>query len=467
MTFQYISCSYKGMSKLPYTVEVKVRSFSPENLDVLAGSPFCFFLDSAGGRGGRYSYFGTDPVRTFSSTGGTVTIDGHTFIDNPTRALGRFETAASRLPHDPYLPFSGGLVGFVGHSWPRDPASVPDTCALPDAWFGLYDTILTFDHLEGACWISSMGVGENGEASYDLAKQKCERFSSLFQKDTKARGRGYIIKPLIPEPISNFGKDRYISAIEVARGQLNKKEWQRANLARRFHAPVAVGAWSIHKLLRQKNPTPYASFMRCGNFELLSTSPSCFLQIEGSKLICNVVQKSIARTADPIKDKLNTTELLHSSVDYDPVVLGDENSLENVLTKRPELAPAHLESDNRSHYLINQIEGKKISGCTATDCLASAMPGASMTGVPKAPVNSWLKVTEPARRHVYTGAMGYIGTGGSAQFNMAVRTMIVKDQVAFVHAGWQIDNQTDAEEAYYNSKTNINRLFEEIKGLGF
>lgn len=458
-----------GMTKFPYTVEVRLKRFSPENFNRLADQPFCFFLDSArdGRRGGRFSFFGIDPVRTFSSHGGFITVDGHAFIDDPIHALKCFEKSVKRLPYDPYLPFNGGLVGFVGHSWPDNSAYTPDPCSLPDAWFGLYDTILTFDHLEESCWISSMGLNENGETDLDTAKERCDKIQGLLENDSENSKDRYIIKPLTPKPISTFAKDAYAKAIATVKKSLNKNEWQRTNLARRFHAPVATDAWSIHKMLREKNPTPYASFMRCGNFELLSTSPSCFLQLEEDKLVCNVVQKSIARTNDPVKDKLNRTELKQRSLDKDPVVLGDENSVGNILTRKPEFRPAELESDSRSHYLVNRIEGKKIKGFTATDCLTATMPGASMTGVPKIPVNRWLRKTEPSRRNIYTGTMGYIGTGGKAQFNTAVRTMMIKDQVAFVHSGWQIDHKTDVEEAYETSKTNINRLFEDINGLGF
>jgi anthranilate/para-aminobenzoate synthase component I len=455
------------MSKLPYSIDVRLKSFSPENLDPLVSRPFCFFLDSAehGKKNGRYSFVGIDPVRTFSSVGGFVTIDGHTFIDNPVYALEQFETSLADLPFDPYLPFQGGLVGFVGHGWPPQTTSNDDS-EIPDAWFGLYDTVLTYDHLEKSCWVSSIGLSKEGTTSLDLAKFKCERIVGLLNRKTFSNRDSYIIKPLVPEPVSTFNEGDYVSAICEAKTNLHNKEWQRATVAQRFHAPVATTAWSIHKLLRNNNSTSYASFLRCGNFELLSTSPSCFLKIDRGNLTCNVVQKSLAKDGDGAKDRLNQIELLHQSPEFDPAVTDDENSLSKVIDGKPALTPAHLESDMRSHYLINQIRGKKIKGSSSTSCLAAAMPGASMTGVPKAPVNNWLRKTEPSKRSIYTGAIGHIDPAGNAQFNMAVRTMVVKDQLAYVHSGWQIEAGTEAEEAYHRTKTSVNQLFENINGLG-
>ncbi len=456
------------MEKLPYSLDIRLKTFSPDIFDVLVESPYCFFLDSAGARGseGRYSFFGIDPVRTFASFGGMIALDGHEFIDNPVQALHRFERTVSRLPTDSYLPFSGGLVGFVGHSWPNDVTDEDELCNLPDAWFGLFDTVVTYDHVEGTLWVTSLGLTREGQTSIDLAKERCEKMAERLLTRSQSAKDEYIIKPLTPDPISTFNKDTYMSAVQTVRDQLSTREWQRTNLARCFHAPIATDSWSIHKLLRKNNPTPYASFIRCGSFDILSTSPSCFLRIDGDEVICNVVQRSAGRHLDDIKDRMKVTELLHAHEDEDPAVLGDESALKSVLSRNPRCLPADLRSDARSHYLINQIEGKRRQGVSAIDCLAAAMPGASMTGVPKMPVNEWLRKTEPSRRNIYTGAMGYVATDGKAQFNMAVRTMTIRDQISFVHAGWQVDRETDPEEVYDTSDKNICSLFENIRELG-
>lgn len=453
--------------RLPYTHHLRIREFSVDILDDLAMEPFCFFLDSAGnaGESGCYSFFGVNPVRTFTSSDGLITIDGRTFIGNPVETLKRFEAWTADLPADPYLPFSGGMVGFLGHGWPDGIASKQDFFEMPDAWFGIFDTVLTFDHLEEDCWISSFGINDAGVPDIDTAKFKCEALEARLVSKKVAESK-YIIKPLTPEPVSSFSKDDYIKTVEIAKGSIRKREWQSASIAQRFHAPVVKDAWAIHKLLRQKNGAPYASFLRCGSFEVLSSSPSCFLRVGGGKITCNIVQKGIPKDADSIKDKMNREEILHNACAGGPIVLADETSLKSVTDGRLLEHPPAIESDARSHYITSRIEGMTRKGCTAVDCISAILPASSMTGAPKAVVNEWLKKAEPVKRHVYTGSMGYIDADGSAQFNHAVRTMITKDSVAFVHAGSHVECTTDAEEAFVNAKSIVDRLFEEIKGLG-
>jgi para-aminobenzoate synthetase component 1 len=282
-------CSYKDMAKAPYTEYINTRYISPKNLDKLINRPYCFFLDSSDQKKGRYSFVGIDPVKIFSSSGGFITIDGHTVIDDPVQALVKFEASIKSLPQDPYLPFHGGLVGFVGHGWPHNPADTNQYSHIPDAWFGLYDTILTIDHLEDSCFVSSLGLDETCKPDLDRAKWKCEHLLNILDLRKISPDNSYIIRTLMPDPATDFSEYEYVKTIDNAKEHLHSKEWLHINVAQRFYSPVATSAWAIHKHLRAKNPTPYASFMRCGSFEISSPSPSCFLKTDSERLLCNVV----------------------------------------------------------------------------------------------------------------------------------------------------------------------------------
>jgi anthranilate/para-aminobenzoate synthase component I len=61
------------------------------------------------------------------------------------------------------------------------------------------------------------------------------------------------------------------------------------------------------------------------------------------------------------------------------------------------------------------------------------MPASSMSGTPKLKTASVITEHEPVKRQVYTGAIGYIGLNGRSQFNVAVRTLLVRDSVAYLH----------------------------------
>ncbi|HEY8861523.1 MAG TPA: anthranilate synthase component I, partial [Candidatus Limnocylindria bacterium] len=119
-------------------LETPVSAFA--KLRPLGGA---FLLESAEGgeRMGRYSFIGVAPREL------VVSRDG-----DPLDALRRAMAKYDRPGGGPGLPrFSGGAVGYVGYEaarhFERIPLAPRDPHALPDAVFGIYDTVVAFDHL--------------------------------------------------------------------------------------------------------------------------------------------------------------------------------------------------------------------------------------------------------------------------------------------------------------------------------
>ena len=57
-----------------------------------------------------------------------------------------------------------------------------------------------------------------------------------------------------------------------------------------------------------------------------------------------------------------------------------------------------------------------------------------MTGAPKVRAMQIIDELEPVGRGVYCGAVGHVGDGW-AEFNVAIRTMVLAGGVAHVHVG--------------------------------
>ena len=55
---------------------------------------------------------------------------------------------------------------------------------------------------------------------------------------------------------------------------------------------------------------------------------------------------------------------------------------------------------------------------------------------------------EPVKRNVYTGSIGYIGFDGDTDLNIAIRTIIIKDEDAYFNVGGGIVWDSIAEEEY-------------------
>ena len=107
----------------------------------------------------RHSILAWDPLATIAVAGGTVTIapeEGASFRPWSVRAADPFPVLRDLLPAEGApsgLPFGGGAIGYLGYGLrsaaERLDRTAPEPLGLPDAWFGLYDAALIFDHASG------------------------------------------------------------------------------------------------------------------------------------------------------------------------------------------------------------------------------------------------------------------------------------------------------------------------------
>jgi anthranilate synthase component 1 len=109
-----------------------------------------------------------------------------------------------------------------------------------------------------------------------------------------------------------------------------------------------------------------------------------------------------------------------------------------------------MEVERFSHvmHLVSSIVGTLRDGLRATDALRACFPAGTVTGAPKVRAMEVIAEQEPEVRGVYAGAVGYLAYGGNLDTAIALRTIVVRDGVAYVQAAAGIvADSTPAEEA--------------------
>ena len=112
---------------------------------------------------------------------------------------------------------------------------------------------------------------------------------------------------------------------------------------------------------------------------------------------------------------------------------------------RKVIQPRSLESYPTVFHAVATVAGRLRNEITFCDIIKAMFPGGSITGAPKIRSMEIIDETEPTARGVYTGSIGFIGLDGTACFNIAIRTMIIKDQKAYTQTGGGIVADSDAE----------------------
>ena len=86
-------------------------------------------------------------------------------------------------------------------------------------------------------------------------------------------------------------------------------------------------------------------------------------------------------------------------------------------------------------HIVSNVVGKLSKGFNFIDALKATLPAGTLSGAPKIRAMEIIDELEPTRRGLYAGAVGYIGFSGNMDTAIAIRTLIVKDQTAYLGVG--------------------------------
>jgi para-aminobenzoate synthetase component I len=438
-------------------------------VDALADLPGLVFLDSAARHAewGRYSFVMADPFGTFSVEGGTAFWNGEALAGHPVAEL-KERLARYRQPTIAGMPpFQGGAAGFVAYEFGRVLERLPlaaQEASGAQMILHFFDVVLAFDHVEGHAFLLSSGWPETDPARRRLS---AAARANLFRQRL-ARGR--VTVPPAPPPVrqwcSNFSREGFAAAVRAVISYILAGDIFQANIAQRFTASLPSGfdPRGYYRVLRAVNPAPFAALLNFGDLTLASSSPERFLTVRGGRVETRPIKGTAKRSGDPAADRMLAEQLLASEKDRaENVMIVDllRNDLSRVCRPHSVKVPVlcGLESFAGVHHLVSVVEGQLAEGRTAVDLLAAAFPGGSITGAPKIRAMEIITEIERCPRHAYCGAIGYFGFDGTADLNIAIRSVTFRNGIATFQAGGGITALSDPQAEYEETMIKAQRIF--------
>jgi anthranilate synthase component 1 len=94
-------------------------------------------------------------------------------------------------------------------------------------------------------------------------------------------------------------------------------------------------------------------------------------------------------------------------------------------------------------HTVSAIEGKLRPEFSALDAFAACFPAGTLSGAPKVRAMEIIEELEPVRRGAYGGAVMYADFAGNLDSCIAIRTMLMQGQRAYVQAGAGIVADSD------------------------
>ena len=223
-----------------------------------------------------------------------------------------------------------------------------------------------------------------------------------------------------------------------------------------------INPFELYQNLRNTAQPQYGWFLDLKLVNILSFSPERFFQVTNGRIVTSPIKGTRERSLNPMADKELAEELFQSKKDRaEHLMIVD--LLRNDLGKICEFGSINVKdlynvkSFETVHHMVTEINGYLKTNICELDIISSMFPGGSITGAPKERAMQIIDSLENYSRGIYTGTIGYITTKGDMDFNSAIRTMTIKDNIAIYPVGGGIVWDSKAEEEWNetNTKTKI------------
>ena len=439
-------------------VDIPTGTLTPvDAMRMLGTDSPCFLLESAEGREhlARWSILGHEPVSAIECDGSTT---------DPLDVLQR-DVAARRFATIDGLdvPFAGGAVGFLSYEAVRHYERVPharDVLHIPDAWFGVYDTVVAFDHVKERVLlignVRSDGQGGIAAAYADCVRRLADlerRLEHVVQPSTPLTRDGDGVVARAHDDSATMSRDAFFAAVERCHEYILAGDIFQVQISRRFALPLAGDAFDVYRILREVNPSPYMFYLATPHGTLVGASPEMLVRVTARDVHYHPIAGTRRRGRTPDDDARMEAELRGSEKEAaEHLMLVDlgRNDLGRVCATGSVHVTELMEVERYSHvmHLVSSIEGVLAPGVSSLDALRACFPAGTVTGAPKIRAMEIIAELEPEARGAYAGAVGYIGWGGNLDTAIALRTLLVRDGIAYAQAAAGIvADSTASEEA--------------------
>jgi anthranilate synthase component 1 len=423
----------------------------------IAQPPYSFLLESVEGgeRLARYSFIGTEPFHVIKTGPGQP--DGEV---DPLVLIQERLDRYTPVPIQGLPRFHGGAVGYLAYDvvryFERVPTPDRDPLGLPEALFLFVDTLLVFDHVRHKIKVVTHVHLDDGTVE-DAYQEAVERIDGLV---------GRLGKPLVMEPrlqrgvvdgglqiTSNMTKEQYEAKVERIKEYIYAGDILQAVLSQRLARPTQASPFDIYRALRTLNPSPYMYFLSLDGFHIVGASPELLVRVEDGVIYNFPLAGTRPRGATTAEDEALAEELRTDEKERaEHIMLVDlgRNDVGRISEPGSVEVTDLMRVVRYSHvmHMESEVHGRLRADQTIYDALRSCLPAGTLSGAPKIRAMEILAELEGERRGPYGGAVGYFGFNDAMDTAITIRTMVLKDGVAYIQAGGGIVADSVPEKEY-------------------
>ena len=230
---------------------------------------------------------------------------------------------------------------------------------------------------------------------------------------------------------------------------------------------ITEDPFEIYKRLRIINPSPYAAYLELDNFSIVSNSPEHLVKVEHNKVETRPIGGTYPRTSNKKKDSKLLEQFEKDEKEqreHNMLIDLERNDLGRVCKYGSITVNEHKTIEEYSHlyHLVTNIQGQLQKNKDVFDVLASMFPGGTITGCPKIRTMEIIDKIEPVTRNCYTGSIGFINFSNEMDFNIIIRTLIVKNNKGYIQVGGGVVADSKPKREYQETIDKAKAIFEAL-----
>ncbi|RPI06105.1 MAG: anthranilate synthase component I [Ignavibacteriae bacterium] len=424
---------------------------------------------------GRFSFVGTDPLLMIKAKGDAIDIESNGTTERRRGkildVLEEFSDRYRNVAEHEQQGFAGGFLGYFGYDRvneiehiPLHPVSEQD---VPDAMFGLFQSVVKFDHLHQLLTVTHNVIIEKRrplDGQYDLGVK-------ILKEILERLGRPPLINNSFHCDLDSVGdgadRNAYCSAVARAKEYIHEGDIFQVVLSRRVQVPFSGDPFPVYRALRIINPSPYLFYLDFGPVKLIGSSPEVLVRVQDRTVTVMPIAGTRKRGKTGEEDKHLEEELLLDEKEAaEHVMLVDLGR--NDIGRVSEFGTVHVPLFKRlkrfSHvmHLVSEVQGKLKEHSTSIDAMRACFPAGTVSGAPKVRAMEIIHELEPVRRGIYAGAVGYLGFNGALDTCIAIRTVVAANSMLTIQAGAGIVADSVPEQEYKETENKAQALLDAL-----
>ncbi|MFY8060340.1 MAG: anthranilate synthase component I family protein, partial [Arenimonas sp.] len=240
--------------------------------------------------------------------------------------------------------------------------------------------------------------------------------------------------------VSGFSEPEFTAAVAKAKDYIRAGDAFQVVLSQRMSIPFKARPVDVYRALRALNPSPYMYFLDFGGYQVVGSSPEILVRAKNGRVTVRPIAGTRPRGADAEHDAALETELLNDAKECaEHLMLIDlgRNDVGRVAEPNSVTVPQRFVIERYSHvmHIVSEVQGRLKDGLGFADIFRATFPAGTVSGAPKIRALEIIQELEPHKRHIYSGAVGYINWWGDTDTAIAIRTAVIMDGMLHVQAG--------------------------------